>query len=35
MVALKQQVKNIQLLTTLKKKENYGTDAQVVIFECM
>jgi hypothetical protein len=35
MMTLKQYLKNVLRVTILEKKENYGTDAQVVEFGCM
>jgi hypothetical protein len=35
MMTLKQQLKNVLLVTTLEKKKSYGTDAQVVEFGCV
>ena len=35
MINLKQYLKNVVLVTILEKKENYGTEAQVVEFGCM
>ena len=34
-MTLKQQLKNVLLITTLGKKKSHGTDAQVVEFGCM
>ena len=34
MVILKQQLKRVSLVTTLQKRKNYGTNAEVVEFGC-
>ena len=34
MMTLKQQLKIVLIVTNLQKKENYGTDAEVVEFWC-